>query len=78
MSWWQYKAFKEQIASHHRPLHYNTDATDAIAKFITESAAANSKGTAKPCVATSVQCLEQMLTPVNITDTLLRIGAHNC
>ncbi|KAL3144433.1 hypothetical protein ABBQ32_004178 [Trebouxia sp. C0010 RCD-2024] len=42
-----YKAFKEQITGNHRPLHYNTDAADAIAKFITESVAANSKGTAQ-------------------------------
>ncbi|DBA87361.1 hypothetical protein WJX77_011405 [Trebouxia sp. C0004] len=42
-----YKAFKEQITGNHRPLHYNTDAADAIAKFITESVAANLKGTAK-------------------------------
>ncbi|KAL0028455.1 hypothetical protein WJX77_007627 [Trebouxia sp. C0004] len=42
-----YKAFKEQISGNHKPLHYNTEAADAIAKFITESVAANSKGTAK-------------------------------
>ena len=42
-----YKAFKEQVMGNHRPLHYNTDAADAIAKFITESVAADSKGTAK-------------------------------
>lgn len=42
-----YKAFKEQIAGNHWPLHYNTDAADAIAKFIKESGAANSKDTAK-------------------------------
>ena len=38
-----YKVFKEQITGNHRPLHYNTNAADAIAKFITESVAANSK-----------------------------------
>ena len=42
-----YKAFKAQITGNHRPLHYNTEAADAIAKFTTESVAANSKGTAK-------------------------------
>lgn len=42
-----YKAFKEQITGNHRPLHCNTHAADAIAKFITESVAASSKGTAK-------------------------------
>ena len=42
-----YKAFKEQITGNHRPLHYNTDAADAIAKFITGSIAGSSKGTAK-------------------------------
>ena len=42
-----YKAFKEQITGNHRPLHYNTEAAEAIAKFITESVVANSKGTAK-------------------------------
>jgi len=42
-----YKAFKEQITGNHRPLHYNTDAADAIAKFFTESVAASSKGTAR-------------------------------
>ncbi len=42
-----YKAFKEQVTGSHRPLHYNTEAADAIAKFISESVAANSKGTAK-------------------------------
>lgn len=42
-----YKAFKEHITGNQKPLHYNTEAADAIAKFITESVAANSKGTAK-------------------------------
>ena len=42
-----YEAFKEQITGNHKPLHYNTEAADAIAKFITESIAAHSKGTAK-------------------------------
>lgn len=42
-----YNAFKEQITGNHKPLHYNTDASDAIAKSITKSVAANSKGTAK-------------------------------
>ena len=40
-------AFKEQITGNHRPLHYNTDAANAIAKFITESIAGSSKGAAK-------------------------------
>ncbi|DBB04571.1 TPA: hypothetical protein ACH3X1_012651 [Trebouxia sp. C0004] len=42
-----YKALKEQITGNHRPPHYNTDAADAIAIFITESVAASSKGTAR-------------------------------
>ena len=42
-----YKAFKEQITGNHRPLHYNIQAADAIAKFITDSIAAHTKGTAK-------------------------------
>ena len=42
-----YEAFKEQITGNHKPLHYNTEAADAIAKFITESIAAHSKGTTK-------------------------------
>ena len=42
-----YKAFKEQVTGNHRPLHYNTEAADAIAKFHTESVAANAKGTAR-------------------------------
>ncbi|DBA93966.1 hypothetical protein WJX77_007035 [Trebouxia sp. C0004] len=41
-----YKAFKEQITGNHRPLQYNTDAADAIAKFVTESVAANTKNPA--------------------------------
>ena len=42
-----YKAFKEQVTGNHRPLQYNTEAANAIAKFISESVVANSKGTAK-------------------------------
>ena len=37
-----YKAFKEHNTGNHKPLQYNTEAADAIAKFITESVAANS------------------------------------
>ncbi len=42
-----YKAFKEHIAGNHRPLQYNTDPADAIAKFIKDSVTASSKGAAK-------------------------------
>ena len=42
-----YKAFKERITGNHKPLQYNTEAADAIAKFIAESVAANSKGAGK-------------------------------
>ena len=60
-----YKAFKEQIIGNHRPVHYNTNAADAIAKPITKSVDANSKGTTIDCcVATSMQCLEHMLALV--------------
>ena len=38
-----YKAFKEEIIGNHRPLQYNTEAADAIAKFIADSIAAGSK-----------------------------------
>lgn len=42
-----YKVFKERITGNHRPLQYNTEAADAMAKFITESVAASSRGTAR-------------------------------
>ena len=42
-----YKAFKEHVTGNHKPLQYNTEAADAIAKFITESVAATSKGTGR-------------------------------
>ena len=42
-----YKAFKEQVTGNHRPLHYNTEAADAIAKFYTKNIVANAKGTAR-------------------------------
>lgn len=42
-----YKAFREHITGNHKPLQYNTEAADSIAKFITESVAANSKGTGR-------------------------------
>ena len=35
-----YKAFKHHIAGNHKPLQYNTEATEAIAKFIADSVAA--------------------------------------
>lgn len=46
-----YNAIREQITGNHRlycrgDLQYNTDAADAIAKFITESVAANTKNPA--------------------------------
>ena len=42
-----YKASNKQMTGNHRPLHYHTDAANAIARFITESVAANAKGTAE-------------------------------
>ena len=46
-----YKAFKEQITGNHKPLQYNTEAADTIAKFIqkqkAESVAANCKATGR-------------------------------
>lgn len=42
-----YKAFKEHITGNHKLLQYNTEAANAIAKFILESVTANSKGTGK-------------------------------
>lgn len=42
-----YKAFKEHITGNHKPLQYNTEAANAIAKFILESVTANSKTTGK-------------------------------
>lgn len=36
--------FSDKSTGNHKPLQYNTEAVDAIAKFITESVAANSKG----------------------------------
>ena len=35
-----YKAFKQHITGNHKPLQYNTVATEAIAKFIADSVAA--------------------------------------
>ena len=35
-----YKAFKQHITGNHKPLQYNTEATEAIAKFIADSVAA--------------------------------------
>ena len=49
-----HKASKEQITSNHRPLQFNTEAADAIAKFITESVAASSKHTARATVNTNL------------------------
>ena len=34
-----YKAFKQHITGSHEPLPYNTEATEAIAKFIADSVA---------------------------------------
>lgn len=42
-----YKAFKEQITGNNRPLQYNTEADNAIAKFIPESVTADCKSTNK-------------------------------
>ena len=47
-----HKASKEQITSNHRPLQFNTEAADAIAKIITESVAASSKHMARATVNT--------------------------
>lgn len=35
-----YKAFKQHITGNHKPLQYDTEATEAIAKFIADSVAA--------------------------------------
>lgn len=37
-----YKAFKQHVTGNHKPLQYNTEASDAIAKFIADSVAAGS------------------------------------
>ena len=37
-----YKAFKQHITGNHKPLQYNTEAADAIAKFIADSVAVGS------------------------------------
>ena len=37
-----YKAFKQHVTGNHKPLQYNTEAADAIAKFIADSVAAGS------------------------------------
>ena len=41
-----YKAFKQEIMGNHKPLQYNPQATEAIAKFIAESVAAGTKDAA--------------------------------
>ena len=38
-----YREFKQHVRGNHRPLQYNTEATDAIAKFIAEHVAASTK-----------------------------------
>lgn len=42
-----YRAFKQHVTGNHKPLHYSTEATDAIARFIAESVGAASKETAR-------------------------------
>ncbi len=42
-----YKAFKEHVAGNHRPLQYNAEAAEDIARFITESVNAASKDTTR-------------------------------
>ena len=43
-----YREFKQHVRGNHRPLQYNTEATNAIAKFIAEHVAASTKtGAAK-------------------------------
>ncbi len=42
-----YKAFKDHVMGNHKPLHYNTEAADAIAKFIADSVNAKSTGAAR-------------------------------
>ena len=37
-----YKAFKQHVTGNHKPLQYNTEAADAIAKFIADSVAVGS------------------------------------
>ena len=37
-----YKAFKQHVTGNHKPLQYNTESTDAIAKFIADSVTAGS------------------------------------
>ena len=39
-----YKAFKQHITGNHKPLQNNTEATDAIAKFVANGVAAGSNG----------------------------------
>ena len=38
-----YKELKQHVRGNHRPLQYDTEATDAIAKFIAEHVAASTK-----------------------------------
>lgn len=38
-----YREFKQHVRGNHRPLQYNTEATDAIAKFIAEHVGASTK-----------------------------------
>ena len=42
-----YKAFKQHITGNHRPLQYNTEATEDIAKFIADSVAGSNSAAAK-------------------------------
>ena len=57
-----YKAFKEQITGNHRHLHYNTDAADATAKYVTDTSLPTQ--IAKNLRSYFDAVLEQMLTPV--------------
>ncbi len=41
-----YKVFEEHVTGNHKPLQYNTEAADAIAKFIKDSVTASSRGSA--------------------------------
>ena len=38
-----YKEFKQHVMGNHKPLQYNTEATDVIARFIAEHVAASTK-----------------------------------
>ena len=71
-----YKAFKEQITGNHKPQHHNTEAADAMAKFITESVAATSKGAAKDLCSYFNAVPRAMLTPVTCMTVLGDVQAR--